>query len=170
MPSILKNWYQKTAAGKVQGKPLTSRYVSLYVAAGTSPNTIYQSEYPDTFVMDKWFFQRYEPEWTNGTLNLVPMAMRLFPNWANLRRSHPIKKTANLSAFTATTIRSMPVTSSKRWPVRKTAIRMWLNCLRKNWQHLNPAQQAERDAALTQAFSQQTRCKSLPRPLSPLTG
>ena len=32
---------------------------NLYVAAGTSPNTIYQSEYPDTFVMDKWFFQRY---------------------------------------------------------------------------------------------------------------
>ncbi|WP_024299253.1 FAD-dependent oxidoreductase [Methylomicrobium lacus] len=46
---------------------------NLYVAAGTSPNTIYQSEYPDTFVMDKWFFQRYQPEWLDGNLELVPM-------------------------------------------------------------------------------------------------
>ncbi|WP_374086662.1 FAD-dependent oxidoreductase [Methylomicrobium lacus] len=46
---------------------------NLYVAAGTSPNTIYQSEYPDTFVMDKWFFQRYQPEWHDGNLELVPM-------------------------------------------------------------------------------------------------
>ena len=44
---------------------------NLYVAAGTSPNTIYQSEYPDTFVMDKWFFQRYEPEVNNGDITLV---------------------------------------------------------------------------------------------------
>jgi NAD(P)H-flavin reductase/NADPH-dependent glutamate synthase beta subunit-like oxidoreductase len=46
---------------------------SLYIAAGTSPNTIYQSEYPDTFVMDKWFFQRYEPQWTDGDVELVAM-------------------------------------------------------------------------------------------------
>ncbi len=47
---------------------------SLYVAAGTSPNTIYQSEYPDTFVMDKHFFQRHEPQWTDGGIELVAMA------------------------------------------------------------------------------------------------
>ncbi|MEE9354982.1 MAG: pyridine nucleotide-disulfide oxidoreductase [Methylococcaceae bacterium] len=46
----------------------------LYVAAGTSPNTIYQSEYPDTFKMDNKFFQRYQPEWNDGDLELVPMA------------------------------------------------------------------------------------------------
>ncbi|MDZ4154219.1 MAG: FAD-dependent oxidoreductase, partial [Methylicorpusculum sp.] len=46
---------------------------NLYIAAGTSPNTIYQSEYPDTFVMDKWFFQRYEPELQDGTVQLVAM-------------------------------------------------------------------------------------------------
>ena len=36
---------------------------SLFVAAGTSPNTIYESEHPDSFEMDKKFYQRYEPRW-----------------------------------------------------------------------------------------------------------
>ena len=36
---------------------------SLFIAAGTSPNTIYEQEYPYTFRMDQNAFQRYEPEW-----------------------------------------------------------------------------------------------------------
>ncbi|MCK4841897.1 MAG: pyridine nucleotide-disulfide oxidoreductase [Methylococcales bacterium] len=39
---------------------------NLYVAAGTSPNTIYQNEYPGAFEMDNKFFQRYQPEWINN--------------------------------------------------------------------------------------------------------
>ena len=46
---------------------------SLYVAAGTSPNTIYESEHPGTFEMDEKFFQRYEPHWKNGDVELVAM-------------------------------------------------------------------------------------------------
>lgn len=46
---------------------------SLFVAAGTSPNTIYQQEFPDTFEMDRKFFQRYLPDWKDGELELVPM-------------------------------------------------------------------------------------------------
>ncbi len=46
---------------------------SLFIAAGTSPNTIYESEYPGTFEMDDKFFQRYEPEYSDGDLELVPM-------------------------------------------------------------------------------------------------
>ena len=46
---------------------------SLYIAAGTSPNTIYESEHPGTFAMDEKFFQRYEPHWNNGTVELVAM-------------------------------------------------------------------------------------------------
>jgi NADPH-dependent glutamate synthase beta subunit-like oxidoreductase/NAD(P)H-flavin reductase len=40
---------------------------SLFVAAGTSPNTIYESEHPESFVMDKKFYQRYEPTWDDET-------------------------------------------------------------------------------------------------------
>jgi NADPH-dependent glutamate synthase beta subunit-like oxidoreductase/NAD(P)H-flavin reductase len=47
---------------------------SLFIAAGTSPNTIYQQEYPDTFKMDNKFFQRYEPKWSENNLpELIPM-------------------------------------------------------------------------------------------------
>ena len=38
---------------------------SLFVAAGTSPNTIYESEYPDTFVMDRKFYKRHEMEFNS---------------------------------------------------------------------------------------------------------
>ncbi len=47
---------------------------SLFVAAGTSPNTIYEQEHPYTFRMDAKFFQRYEPKWNGTDLpELVPM-------------------------------------------------------------------------------------------------
>lgn len=39
---------------------------NLFVAAGTSPNTIYEYEHPDSFKMDGKFFQRYEPSWKEG--------------------------------------------------------------------------------------------------------
>ena len=38
---------------------------SLMVAAGTSPNIIYETEHPGTFELDGKFFQRFEPHW-NG--------------------------------------------------------------------------------------------------------
>jgi NADPH-dependent glutamate synthase beta subunit-like oxidoreductase/NAD(P)H-flavin reductase len=44
----------------------------LFVAAGTAPNTIYQSEHPGTFVMDHKFYKRHEPEWLQGQAELVP--------------------------------------------------------------------------------------------------
>jgi NADPH-dependent glutamate synthase beta subunit-like oxidoreductase/NAD(P)H-flavin reductase len=52
---------------------------SLFVAAGTSPNTIYESEHPDTFIMDKKFYRRYEPEWLNGEPELTPVEDAAWP-------------------------------------------------------------------------------------------
>jgi NADPH-dependent glutamate synthase beta subunit-like oxidoreductase/NAD(P)H-flavin reductase len=47
---------------------------SLFIAAGTSPNTIYEQEHPYSFRMDAKFFQRYEPHWNGNNLpELVPM-------------------------------------------------------------------------------------------------
>ena len=43
----------------------------LFIAAGTAPNTIYQSEHPGTFVMDHKFYKRHEPEWLKGQAELV---------------------------------------------------------------------------------------------------
>ncbi|MDV3241809.1 MAG: FAD-dependent oxidoreductase, partial [Methylocaldum sp.] len=46
---------------------------SLFVAAGTSPNTIYESEHPDSFEMDQKFYQRYEPNWLSEIPELEPV-------------------------------------------------------------------------------------------------
>jgi len=51
--------------------------------------------------MDKWFFQRYEPEFENGAISLVASNDEKCPKLANLRRSPHIKKTANSSVSTA---------------------------------------------------------------------
>jgi len=44
---------------------------SLFIAVGTSPNTIYESEHPDSFEMDGKFYQRYEPNWTGKEPALI---------------------------------------------------------------------------------------------------
>ena len=46
----------------------------LFIAAGTAPNTIYQSEHPRTFAMEGKFYKRHEPDWLQGRAELVPMA------------------------------------------------------------------------------------------------
>ena len=55
------------------GKQIDVPLKSLFIAAGTSPNTIYQDEFPDTFKMDWKFYQRYEPEWVRNDPGLVAM-------------------------------------------------------------------------------------------------
>ncbi|MCQ8102911.1 pyridine nucleotide-disulfide oxidoreductase [Methylomonas sp. SURF-2] len=46
----------------------------LFIAAGTAPNTIYQSEHPRTFAMEGKFYKRHEPDWLQGQAELMPMA------------------------------------------------------------------------------------------------
>jgi NADPH-dependent glutamate synthase beta subunit-like oxidoreductase/NAD(P)H-flavin reductase len=60
---------------------------SLYVAAGTSPNTIYEQEHPGTFTMDGKFFQRYEPRWADGEVELTPMHDT---RWPKIGRPAPL--------------------------------------------------------------------------------
>ena len=67
--------FEHTESGEEIEVPLRG----LYVAAGTSPNIIYQQEYPNTFTMDGKFFQRYEPRWSNGEVELEPMDDELWP-------------------------------------------------------------------------------------------
>jgi NADPH-dependent glutamate synthase beta subunit-like oxidoreductase/NAD(P)H-flavin reductase len=52
---------------------------SLFVAAGTSPNTIYEQEHPGTFKTDGKFFQRYEPRWNGHEVDLEPMHDATWP-------------------------------------------------------------------------------------------
>ena len=57
-----------------EGEEIEVPLRSLFIAAGTSPNTIYEQEHPYSFRMDEKFFQRYEPHWDGNDLpELVPM-------------------------------------------------------------------------------------------------
>ncbi|MBI4006200.1 MAG: pyridine nucleotide-disulfide oxidoreductase [Gammaproteobacteria bacterium] len=57
-----------------EGSEIEVPLKSLFIAAGTSPNTIYEQEHPYSFRMDEKFFQRYEPHWNGAALpELVPM-------------------------------------------------------------------------------------------------
>lgn len=58
----------------VHDTEMTVPLKSLFVAAGTSPNTIYESEHPESFIMDRKFYQRYEPNWNGPLPELVASA------------------------------------------------------------------------------------------------
>jgi len=126
---------------------------SLYVAAGTSPNTIYQSEYPDTFVMDKWFFQRYQPEWNNDSVELVPMHDEAMPK---LGKPAPLTSYQKDGKFISFYGDNHPVYAGnvvKAMASAKNGYPHVVKLFEQELAQLNPAQQAERDAALKALFA-----------------
>ena len=126
---------------------------SLYVAAGTSPNTIYQSEYPGTFVMDKWFFQRYEPEWTNDSVELVPMHDEAFPK---LGKPAPLTSYQKDGKFITFYGDNHPVYAGnvvKAMASAKNGYPYVVKLFEKQLASLNSAQQSERDADLKALFA-----------------
>ena len=56
------------------GETVTLPARTMFVAAGTSPNVIYEREYPGTFEMDEWdqFFRRYRVEMDGSGPRLIP--------------------------------------------------------------------------------------------------
>ncbi len=139
------NW---KSGGKIISVPLRG----LYIAAGTSPNTIYQSEYPDTFVMDKWFFQRYEPEFQNGQITLAPMHDEEAPK---LGKPAPLTSYQKDGKFISFYGDNHPVYAGnvvKAMASAKNGYPYVVKLFEKELAALNPAQQAEREAALTKLF------------------
>ncbi|MGZ8214733.1 MAG: pyridine nucleotide-disulfide oxidoreductase, partial [Methylosarcina sp.] len=126
---------------------------NLYIAAGTSPNTIYQSEYPDTFVMDKWFFQRYQPEWTDGNVELVPMHDEAAPK---LGKPAPLTSYQKDGKFISFYGDNHPVYAGnvvKAMASAKNGYPYIVKLFEKELTNLNPAAQPERDATLKQLFA-----------------
>ncbi|NOS87681.1 MAG: pyridine nucleotide-disulfide oxidoreductase, partial [Methylococcaceae bacterium] len=139
---------------KSAGAPINVPLRSLYVAAGTSPNTIYQSEYPDTFVMDKWFFQRYEPEFNEGSINLVAMSDEKFPK---LGKPAPLTSYQKDGKFISFYGDNHPVYAGnvvKAMASAKNGYPYVVKLFEQQLAQLKPEQQAERDAALTALFAQ----------------
>ena len=136
-------------SGEIVKVPLRS----LYVAAGTSPNTIYQSEYPDTFVMDKWFFQRYEPEWTNDSVELVPMHDEKMPK---LGKPAPLTSYQKGGRFISFYGDNHPVYAGnvvKAMASAKNGYPYVAKLFAKELANLDASKQVERDVNLTQLFA-----------------
>ncbi len=136
-------------SGEIVKVPLRS----LYVAAGTSPNTIYQSEYPDTFVMDKWFFQRYEPEITADSVELVAMHDEAMPK---LGKPAPLTSYQKEGKFISFYGDNHPVYAGnvvKAMASAKNGYPYLVKLFEQQLANLRPEQQPERDAALQTMFS-----------------
>ena len=136
-------------SGEIVKVPLRS----LYVAAGTSPNTIYQSEYPDTFVMDKWFFQRYEPEITADSVELVAMHDEAMPK---LGKPAPLTSYQKDGKFISFYGDNHPVYAGnvvKAMASAKNGYPYVVKLFEQQLASLKPEQQPERDAALQTLFS-----------------
>ncbi|MDD2658463.1 MAG: pyridine nucleotide-disulfide oxidoreductase [Methylococcales bacterium] len=138
---------------KSSGQTIKVPLRSLYVAAGTSPNTIYQSEYPGTFVMDKWFFQRYEPEWTNAGVELVPMADEAFPKLGKPAPLTSYKKDGKFISFYGDNHPVYAGNVVKAMASAKNGYPYVAKLFEQELANLNPAQQPERDAALKSLFA-----------------
>ncbi len=137
---------------KSAGKNVTVPLRNLYVAAGTSPNTIYQSEYPKTFEMDKHFFQRYQPEWTDGKLELVAMHDEAAPK---LGKPAPLTSYQKDGKFISFYGDNHPVYAGnvvKAMASAKNGYPYIAKLFEKELAVLDPALQPERDAALTALF------------------
>ena len=138
---------------KSTGKNITVPLRGLYIAAGTSPNTIYQSEYPDTFVMDKWFFQRYEPEYQDSTMTLVPMHDEAAPKLGKPAPLTSYEKDGKYISFYGDNHPVYAGNVVKAMASAKNGYPYVVKLFEKELAALNPAQQAERDSALTQLFA-----------------
>lgn len=126
---------------------------SLYIAAGTSPNTIYQSEYPDTFVMDKHFFQRYQPEWISGTPELLAMSDEAFPK---LGKPAPLTSYQKDGKFISFYGDNHPVYAGnvvKAMASAKNGYPYVVKLFEQELAGLDLTRQAERDAALNTLFT-----------------
>ena len=120
----------------------------LFIAAGTAPNTIYQSEHPMTFTMDGKFYKRHEPEWLQGMAELVPAS-----DEAQVKVGKPSPFTSyhsngrhitfygdNHPVYAGNVVKAM-ASAKDGYPY---IVKLFENDLAK----LNPAQQAQRDQQL----------------------
>ena len=121
---------------------------SLFVAAGTSPNTIYESEHPDSFVMNRKFYQRYEPNWLGDTPELEPIADT---EWPKLGKPAPFTSYRRHNKFITFYGDNHPVYAGnvvKAMASAKDGYPYIVKLFAAELARLDPATQTERDLAL----------------------
>ena len=126
---------------------------SLFIAAGTSPNTIYEQEHPYSFRMDEKFFQRYEPHWNGADLpELVPMNDTALPK---VGRPAPLTSYHKNGKFISFYGDNHPVYAGnvvKAMASAKDGYPYIVKLFEKEISALNPEQQSTRDRDLKKLF------------------
>jgi NAD(P)H-flavin reductase len=103
--------------------------------------------------MDKWFFQRYEPEINNGSVELVPMNDEKFPK---LGKPAPLTSYSKDGKFISFYGDNHPVYAGnvvKAMASAKHGYPYIVKLFEQELAQLNPTDQAERDAALKDLFA-----------------
>ena len=137
------------SAGEVVEVPLKS----LFIAAGTSPNTIYESEHPETFEMDGQFYQRHEPLWDNGEINLHSVKDT---KWPKIGRPAPLTSYHRNGRYISFYGDNHPVYAGnvvKAMASARDGYPYVVKLFEQALNTLDPAKQYERDRALL-AFQQ----------------
>jgi NADPH-dependent glutamate synthase beta subunit-like oxidoreductase/NAD(P)H-flavin reductase len=126
---------------------------SLFIAAGTSPNTIYEQEIPYTFRMDGKFFQRYEPHWNDSELpELVPMHDEAQPK---IGKPAPLTSYHKDGRFVSFYGDNHPVYAGnvvKAMASARDGYPYVTRLFQKELKALDPAKQSERDQSLKALF------------------
>lgn len=125
---------------------------NLYVAAGTSPNTIYQSEFPGTFAMDGNFFQRHQPEWSNGEPTLVAMHDQRDPKIGKPAPLTSYQKDGKYISFYGDNHPVYAGNVVKAMASAKDGYPHVVKLFEQELAQLDPSQQPQRDAALKDLF------------------
>ena len=131
---------------------------SLFVAAGTSPNTIYEQEHPYSLRMGENSFQRHEPVWRrNAWCAWNPRMTRHIPSWDDRRRSPPTIRTVAMSPSLEITTRFTRATWSRQWPAPGTAILISCSCSARIWQPCARRTRPAREQRLSEFFARLDR-------------
>ena len=126
---------------------------SLFVAAGTSPNTIYEQEHPGTFATDGKFFQRYEPRWNGTEIALEPMHDT---TWPKIGKPAPLTSYRRDGKFISFYGDNHPVYAGNVVKAMASAKDGYPSVVKLHENRIraaDPIRQAERDASLRALFA-----------------
>ena len=130
------------------GKQIEVPLKSLFIAAGTSPNTIYQDEFPDTFKMDWKFYQRYEPEWVKNDPDLIAMDDETNPKLGKPAPFTSYHKSGRYITFYGDNHPVYAGNIVKAMASAKDGYPYVVKIFEEEISKLNPADQSQRDQAL----------------------
>jgi NADPH-dependent glutamate synthase beta subunit-like oxidoreductase/NAD(P)H-flavin reductase len=122
---------------------------SLFVAAGTSPNIIYEDEHPATFELDGKFFQRHEPRWNGGSPDLLPIQDGVTPKLAKPAPFTSYVKDGKYITFFGDNHPVYAGTVVKAMASAKDGYPYIVKLFEQELSSLDPAQQVKRDAAFS---------------------